>query len=144
MRYRWCFFLLSLFVVIILSPGSVFAGCASHAISGFWYAQNHTKLSPNKLEIIHDCNAASYRGGKPQNPEWIIRVFHSCSPRDCIWGRATAKRSLSGVLEAKFDTFSAKRYIKIIPFGLKIEVKYIIDYRSELRKDLEGRVYMTR
>lgn len=93
---------------------------------------------------MHNCKAASYSGGKTREPEWVIRVFHSCIPRDCIWGRAVAKRSLSGVLEAKLETFSAKRYIKIIPFGLKIEVKYIIDYRSELRKDLQGRVYMTR
>ncbi len=142
-RKLLCLIILSCVAVFSVSD-TVYAGCSSHPLAGYWKARHYTKLSPNKIEIIHNCNAASYRGGTARKPEWVVRVFHRCRPRDCIWGRAKVKRYLSGVLEARFETFSARRYIKIIPFGLKIEVRYVIDYRSELRKDLKGRVYMTR
>ncbi len=133
---------LSICFFSFFSSEAVMASCKPHPLSGMWYAKKYTKYSPKKIQIIHNCEAPFSRG--KTKPEWILRVFNLCRPKDCIWGRAAAVRDKAGIFQAKFETFSATRTITIIPKGYRLEVKYTIDYRSERRDDLEGWAFLSR
>ena len=137
---KFCFFvLLSSFT----APCIVFADCKYSKLEGYWEAQSYSKLVPKKLEILQNCKKSSkHRYGGPG--KWVMRVFNSCYPKDCIWGRSVAKKGRYGDLVARFETFSASRYVKVSPYNNRLKVYYKIDYRSEKRKDLVGTIYMIR
>lgn len=130
--------LVALCLAALADVNSARAGdCPSSPISGTWVnpqAQTHDLV---RLELIPECDAR-----RPGLMIWNVLAWGKCIPRDCRWGsRIAASRDPARVL-VKFDTFIAERFVKIVSAGYAVRVTYLIDYRSDDRKDERGELEM--
>ena len=134
---------ISVFFLCFQSANS-HAVCQYDALEGHWVATKYHRLEPKRIEIKKSCIRNIRNQSYSYQEIWTIRAFNYCQPKDCIWGRVKGRKDSSGNIIAKFETFSATRYIKVIPNNSNIELKYKIDYRSLNRKDLIGSIKMRR
>lgn len=141
---KYFLFACCMFVSGLFFMPSAHAKCILPQLAGVWEAPNTLKGEPKRVQIIHRCSSGSGSSAPLKGAEWTIRAFHECRPKNCLWGREKAKKDSNGEFHAVFETFSARRYVTIIPQASHILVKYKIDYRSAGKRDLRGKMNMWR
>lgn len=124
-------------------PYQAYAQCTATELTGTWRAPNALKGEPIRLELQGSCADHNARYGQPKS-HLMVRAFHKCYPRNCIWGRAEAKLNNKGIYRATFQTFSAQRIVDITPGTNSITVSYVIDYLSKKRPMRKGKMTMWR
>ncbi|MCB1437119.1 MAG: hypothetical protein KDJ46_08095 [Rhodobiaceae bacterium] len=105
--------------------------------AGTWYRSEPAgEQELVEIQLIHRCTTNARWGATPlPGAEWTVRAFARCRPRNCIWGREKADAGESGDLVAVFLTFSARRALRIEPFGDTLRVDIAIDYHTDARDD---------
>ncbi|MEM7620173.1 MAG: hypothetical protein AAF228_06875 [Pseudomonadota bacterium] len=144
---RYILFQIIFFFAFLAMSSGVHAACSGSELAGVWSNPNAGKEMPRRIEIMHTCEERDHggyvsRGKSAQNETWTVRAFHKCTPKNCVWGRVSARKNSKDELIAVFNTFSARRSLKISPGAKSIIVDYGIDYRSARKNDLKGQLYM--
>lgn len=121
------FFLLAL---IGLSPLTAHAGeCVESRTLGTWtnpFAGNRSDLT--KLEIKEMC-------GEETIPHIQVKAYTACAPRDCTWGRAIAQSMSETGLSVRFNTFFAKRTVRVSVNGRRMDATVFDDFHDPRKRD---------
>ena len=123
---RSCLLLaLSSFVVTAASAGE----CIQSRTLGTWtnpFAGYRSDLT--KLEIREICNDQTV-------PHIQVKAFTACAPRDCTWGRAVASATGDTGLSVRFNTFFAKRTVRVSINGRRMDATVFDDFHDPRKKD---------
>lgn len=112
--------------------------CPPSPLTGTWHNPDASIQELLRIELVEDCSDAA-----PGLLTWQIYAWSRCAPRPCRWGVAPAVSKDPSVVVVRFDTFAARRFLKISTAGHAVHVKYLIDYRTESRQDERGEMMLT-
>ena len=132
--------------------------CEKSPFSGSWISSKPSVAFLSKLEIIDSCKQIVMKPVADNNPwagllgeetKYIYRGFtlrpsSTCSPIDCVWGRAKGKMAENGVLKAHFSMFWSQRILQLTLKKQVLRVKWRIKYSGRKKPDQLGETLLIR
>lgn len=113
------------------APGLAAASCAAHpTLSDGRYVnvdpETRSITAANLRFVCGDLVETVFGGTRVisgGDPHWTVRLWGSCSPRDCDWGAARAEEAAGrGSLLGAYDQGFARRDVSVVPDGAHILV----------------------
>lgn len=121
---------LLILAAFFLLPQPSYAGeCVESRTLGTWtnpFAGNRSDLT--KLEIKEMC-------GEETIPHIQVKAYTACAPRDCTWGRAIAQSMSETGLSVRFNTFFAKRTVRVSVNGRRMDATVFDDFHDPRKRD---------
>jgi len=129
----------SLFAVAALGlsliAGSASASCLFPQEDGNWRNVDRSTRSITTTNIDFTCQDVILKGQRP-GPSWHLRLWGSCSPTDCDWGKKAARKLDSGWIYAYYDQGFAKRHVYARMSGAdRLRVYIRTDFSDPARAD---------
>ncbi len=132
--------------------------CEKSRFSGSWVSTDKTVPFLSKLDITDLCKQITTKPVATNNPwagslgrernyiyrEYRLRPSSTCSPVDCVWGRAKAQIDTNGVLTARFSMFFSQRYLKLTWKKQALLVNWRIQYLGGKKPDQVGETVLVR
>ncbi len=118
-----------------LMAGSASAGCSDPAEDGGWRNINPATDSITRVRVNYSCRELRNVWLQPE-VSWSMHLWGACTPRDCDWGTARARRLDTGWLHAHYDQGYAKRdvYARMVGGG-RLRVTIRTDFTDPARPD---------
>lgn len=124
-----CHSLLILAAFIFFPQLSHAGECVQSRTLGIWtnpFAGHRSDLT--KLEIKEIC-------GEETIPHIQVKAYTACAPRDCTWGRAIARSTSDTGLSVRFNTFFAKRTVRVSVNGRRMDATIFDDFHDPRKRD---------
>lgn len=107
------------------APGTAQASCAAPWIQTGTYVNedpNTRSITRMHLEFVCGARHSSGPGGVGSvahggDVHYRVRLWGSCSPRDCDWGTTRGEFGRGNNIFARYDQGFARRTVRIIPMG---------------------------
>ncbi len=132
--------------------------CEKSPFSGSWVSTDKTVPFLSKLDITDLCKQVTTKPVATNNPwagvlgqeqkytyrEYRLRPSSTCSPLDCVWGRAKGQMDTNGTLSASFRLFFSRRYLKLTWQKQALLVNWRIQYLGGKKPDQVGETLLVR
>lgn len=132
--------------------------CEKSPFSGTWASTDSSVPFLSKLDISDVCKQVVTKPVASNNPwagvlgretkyvyrDYTLRPSSTCSPIDCVWGRAKGKMDTKGILNAQFRMFWSQRILKIKIKEQKLLISWRIQYIGRTKPDQLGETLMER
>lgn len=107
------------------APDAAEASCAAPGIRSGTYVnvdQNTRSITRMRLDFVCGARASRNRDGTVTirhgaDPHFRLRLWGSCSPRDCDWGRTRGQLGQRSIVFAEYDQGFATRDVTVRPLG---------------------------
>ena len=132
--------------------------CQKSPFSGSWVSSDKTVPFLSKLNISDLCKQVTTKPVEVKNPwagalgreqnyiyrEYKLRPSSTCSPVDCVWGRAKGQIDQKGALTARFRMFFSQRYLTLTWKKQALLVNWRIQYLGGKKPDQIGETLLVR
>ncbi len=132
--------------------------CEKSPFNGSWISTDKTVPFLSKLDITDLCKQVTTKPVATNNPwagvlgqernyiyrEYRLRPSSTCSPLDCVWGRAKGQIDANGALTARFRLFFSQRYLKLTWKKQALLVNWRIQYLGGKKPDQVGETLLVR
>jgi hypothetical protein len=107
------------------APDRARASCAAPAVpAGSYVNVNPDTRSITRMRLDFVCGATRTRNRDGTitvrhgaDPHYRLRLWGSCSPRDCAWGGTRGDLGQRGTIFAEYDQSFARRDVMVRPLG---------------------------